>query len=597
MADRWVGARAVVTAAFKADPWRSSAVTLLRIVQGVATPGYAVGLGILTEAVVQADRERAVMGLAIFVGLFIVQSWGSALRFPLDMQVRERTTHYIDEELVRLTATTPTLEHFERADYADKLQLLHQQRSALASAPSAVIWLANGVIQLITTVAILGRLDAPLLLLPLCGIPSAVISHRTSTSLEKLREDLAERGRIRRHLFQMATEAAPAKEIRVFGLQDEVIDHRDRIWKSMETDTLRVTIRYQLVAAIGWSVFAAGYVAALLLMVNRASRGQATVGDVVVTVSLGAQVRGRVQQLTSMWQWLIESLKSADRYAWLMAHHRTAVAATHPPEPKAVPERLTDGIRLEAVSFVYPGTDKPVLTTTDLHIPAGSIVAIVGDNGAGKSTLVKLLARYYDPTEGQITVDGVDLRDFDVDHWRHVLSAGFQDYAKFELMAAETVGIGDLSEADSPGAVDSALSRAAADGVLGELPAGGETLLGRSFEGGVELSGGQWQKLAIGRAMMRTEPLVLLLDEPTAALDPQTEHELFERYAAAARDAGVGRGAITLLVSHRFSTVRMADLIVVIADNGIAEVGTHAELVAQGGTYAELFELQAASYR
>lgn len=597
MGERWIGARAIIASAFKADPWRAAAIVTVTLFQGIATPGYAVGLGLLTQAVVTADRGQAMLGLGVFLALLMVQSWGSAIQFPLQMQVRERTTHYIDEQLVRLAASTPTLEHFERPDYADKIEMLRQQREALASAPSAVIWLGNALVQLITTMVVLGRLDTPLLLLPLCGIPSAVIAHQTSRRMEKLREDLAERGRIRKHLFQKATEAAPAKEIRVFGLQREVIDHRDRIWQTMERDTLRVSVRYQLVSAIGWAIFAAGYVAALLLMVTRASRGEATPGDVVVTVSLGAQVRSRIQQLTGILQWLIEALKSADRYAWLLVHHRDTIVATHPDEPASVPERLVGGVRLENVSFAYPGTEQPVLANTDLLLPAGAIIAIVGDNGAGKSTLVKLLGRFYDPTEGRITVDGVDLRSFPILEWRQALSAGFQDFAKFELVAQEAVGVGHLPAADSPEAVEAALRRAAADGVMGELPNGAETLLGRSFEGGVELSGGQWQKLAIGRAMMREHPLVLLLDEPTAALDPQTEHELFERYAAAARIAGRERGAITVLVSHRFSTVRMADLIVVVAEHGVAEVGTHAELVSRRGIYAELYEMQAASYR
>ena len=597
MGDRWIGVRAIVSSAFKADPWRTTAIIVITLLQGVATPGYAVGLGLLTQAVVTGERGGAALGLAVFLGLLAVQSWGAAIQFPLQMQVRERTTHFIDEQLVRLAATTPTLEHFERPDYADRIEMLRQQREALASAPSAVIWMANGLVQLATTLLVLGRLDPALLLLPLCGIPSAVIAHRMSRGMEQLREDLAERGRIRRHLFKMATEAAPAKEIRVFGLQREVIGHRDRIWQTMERDTLRVSIRYQLFAAIGWAIFAAGYIGALLLMVTRASRGEATVGDVVVAVSLGAQVRSRISQLTGMLQWLIESLKSADRYAWLIVHHRDAVESTRPTEAVDVPERLTEGIRLEGVTFAYPGTEQSVLADTDLLLPAGSIIAVVGDNGAGKSTLVKLLARYYDPTSGRITVDGTDLRSFPILEWRQVLSAGFQDYAKFELVAQEAVGVGHLPDAGSPSAVEGALRRAAADGVMGELPSGADTLLGRSFEGGVELSGGQWQKLAIGRAMMREQPLVLLLDEPTAALDPQTEHELFERYAAAARTAGRERGAITILVSHRFSTVRMADLIVVVAEHGVAEVGSHAELVARGGVYAELYEMQAASYR
>jgi ATP-binding cassette subfamily B protein len=210
---------------------------------------------------------------------------------------------------------------------------------------------------------------------------------------------------------------------------------------------------------------------------------------------------------------------------------------------------------------------------------------------------VKLLCRFYDPTDGTIRVDGVDLRRIDPARWRERLSAGFQDFAKFELIARETVGVGALWSIDDEDAVRAALARASADGVVDTLPNGFDTQLGKSFGGGAELSGGQWQKLALGRAMMRPAPVLLVLDEPTAALDAQTEHALFERYVGAARRSAAATGAITVLVSHRFSTVRMADTIVVIDGARVAEFGTHDELLAARGLYAELYELQARAYR
>jgi ATP-binding cassette, subfamily B, bacterial len=231
-----------------------------------------------------------------------------------------------------------------------------------------------------------------------------------------------------------------------------------------------------------------------------------------------------------------------------------------------------------------------------LRIPAGAVVAIVGDNGAGKSTLVKLLARFYEPTSGRIRVDGVLLSDIAPADWRAAVSAGFQDFAKFELLAREAVGVGWLADIDDSPAVVAALSRAGGDELPTAWPAGLETQLGATFDG-VEASGGQWQKIALGRAMMRTAPLLLLLDEPTSALDAETEHALFERYAAATGRAAASVGGVTVLVSHRFSTVRMADLIVVVDGGRIVESGSHQELMARGGLYAELYDLQASSYR
>jgi ATP-binding cassette subfamily B protein len=238
-----------------------------------------------------------------------------------------------------------------------------------------------------------------------------------------------------------------------------------------------------------------------------------------------------------------------------------------------------------------------VLDGVDLVLVPGTTVAIVGENGAGKTTLVKLLARLYEPTSGRILVDGIDLRRFDVDTWRARVSAGFQDFGRFQFVARESVGIGDLPAAGSEARVLEALERAAARDLPGDLPAGLGTQLGREFEGGVDLSIGQWQKVALGRAMMRRQPLLLILDEPTASLDAPTEHALFERFTEAAKDAAERSGAITILVSHRFSTVRMADLIVVFSEGRINEAGSHDELMRRGGTYAELYELQAAGYR
>ncbi|HEX2326012.1 MAG TPA: ABC transporter ATP-binding protein [Chloroflexota bacterium] len=248
------------------------------------------------------------------------------------------------------------------------------------------------------------------------------------------------------------------------------------------------------------------------------------------------------------------------------------------------------------MSFVYPGTEKVVLEGVSVHLPAGATVALVGENGAGKSTLVKLLLRLYEPQQGQVLVDGADLRRLDVAAWRARTAAGFQDFARFELRVRETVGVGEVRLVEDAQAVSGALRRAQAGDLAGQLPRGLETRLGRPYKGGTTLSQGQWQKVALGRAMMRRAPLLLVLDEPTAALDAPSEQALFARFAGAARGAAAD-GGITLLVSHRFSTVRLADLILVLDGGRLREGGSHAELLEAGGLYAELYELQARAYR
>jgi ATP-binding cassette subfamily B protein len=245
-----------------------------------------------------------------------------------------------------------------------------------------------------------------------------------------------------------------------------------------------------------------------------------------------------------------------------------------------------------------------VLDDVNLHLQPDSVVAIVGENGAGKTTLVKLLCRLYRPTSGRILVDGTDLARISPDAWRSRVAGAFQDFFRFEFRVRHTVGVGDLSRIDDAVAVSAAVDRAGADDVVDQLVAGIETQLGPTWPEGVEISFGQWQKLALARGFMREHPLLLVLDEPTAALDAETEHALFERYAAVARSGGNNadrkrrsNGGITILVSHRFSTVRMSDFIVVLDGAHVVESGTHEDLVALGGQYAELYAIQAAAYR
>jgi ATP-binding cassette subfamily B protein len=597
MAEHVRALREVISIAWRADRWRMVAVMVMSIASQAASPLYAVGLGWLTDAVTHGSRAELRAAILLWA---VVMAYGHVamfLVFPMRMHLRESAVHEVDLRLVELAGGIPGIEHFERAEYADKVDLLRNDRFSLSGAPDAVVFNIAIPVQVVVTAVVLARIHPALILLPLFGVPAVLASRSMTNGLEALREELAERGRVRTHLFRTALSNEAGKEVRIFGLGPTLLRRRDEIWQSVEGRTLRTNYRYQLKSIGAWALFAVGYVGAIALVVRDAANGKASPGDIVVAISLAAQLRGQLQSVFQMVGWLTEVLKAAGRYLWLVDHARDAHAATTPAAAQPVPSQLHDGIRFEGVRFRYPGTEVDILRDVNLHVPAGATVAVVGDNGAGKSTLVKLLARYYEPTDGRILVDGTDLASFDVDDWRSHLSAGFQDFVRFELAAREVVGIGDLDALDSVDGVAGALERASAGAVVDELPGGLDAQLGKSFVGGHELSGGQWQKLALGRAMMREEPLVLLLDEPTAALDAQSEHALFERYAGAARRAAVSSGAITVLVSHRFSTVRMADVILVISGSTIAEAGSHADLMASNGLYAELYELQARSYR
>jgi ATP-binding cassette subfamily B protein len=302
---------------------------------------------------------------------------------------------------------------------------------------------------------------------------------------------------------------------------------------------------------------------------------------------IGATV-GEIGFLRGVW------MDGSRRLAWLEDYAASVAALGDLP----VPAVLHHGIRLDHVSFAYPGTLRVVLDDVSVTLPAGAVIAIVGENGAGKTTLVKLLAKMYEPSSGSILVDDTPLARIPAVEWRTRLAGAFQDFFRFEFRAGHTVGLGDVPRFDYEPAVIAAVHRAGAADVVARLTAGLDTQLGPTWPHGVELSFGQWQKLALARGFMRDQPLLLILDEPTAALDAETEHALFEHYAAAARGTGENdSGRITILVSHRFSTVRMADLIIVLDGARLVEVGTHDELMARSGQYSELYGIQAAAYR
>ena len=347
---------------------------------------------------------------------------------------------------------------------------------------------------------------------------------------------------------------------------------------------IEVAVGSALWHALAWAVFGAAYVGAIVFV---AAGIDASVGSTLLVLAAGARLSsyigatvGEIGFLRGVW------LDGSKRLVWLEEYAASIVAD----EDLPAPDRFTDGIRIEHLTFAYPGTERVVLDDVNLFLPAGAVVAIVGENGAGKTTLVKLLCKLYAPDQGQILIDGQPLARIRSEDWRARLAGAFQDFFRFEFKAAHGVGLGDVPRLDDNGAVVAAVGRAGADDVIERLAAGLETQLGPTWPDGVEVSFGQWQKLALARGFMRDDPLLLVLDEPTAALDAETEHALFERYASAAR---VDDGRITILVSHRFSTVRMADLIVVIDGARVVEVGSHEDLLARKGQYAELYGFQA----
>jgi len=489
--------------------------------------------------------------------------------------------------VARLQASVQTVAHQERPEWLDRLTVLREQVFVLDHMYMSLFATAGWVLRLAVTVGLLISVSPWLAALAAFALPTVLTSAWRPAVERRAQERGAAATRLARHLYQTATTAPPGKEVRVTGIGGRLAADRRAAWERWYGPLARARWWSAGWHALAWATFGAGYAGAVVLVASGLDAGPAAVLLVLAAGSrlssyIGATA-GEIGFLRGIW------MDGSQRLAWL-EDYAAAVAATGD-EP--VPDRLHDGIRLEHLSFAYPGTDRPVLDDLCLTLPAGSVVAVVGENGAGKTTLVKLLAKLYEPTSGRILVDGRPLQRMDADAWRSRLAGAFQDFFRFELRARHSVGVGDLPRLDDRPAVAAAVGRAGAGDVVEQLAAGLDTQLGPTWPEGVEVSFGQWQKLALARGFMREGPLLLVLDEPTAALDAETEHALFERYAAAAR----GGGRITLLVSHRFSTVRMADLIVVLDGARLVEAGSHAELLARGGIYAELYGIQAAAYR
>lgn len=562
-------------------------------VAGSAVPlVFALGLKPLVDGLHYERTADVVLG-AVVCGFsaLLLAVFPHASRW-VNTRIRERSIMVLQRRLLLLSSTPPGLEHFERADYWDRLQLLKRNFGDLLMGMANVLVAPLVLAQLLVTAVVLGRLQPVLLLLPLLAVPAVWLSKRAEAWRQAGQERSAEPRRAVHHVFSLAANAQSGKEIRIYGLERELLHRHQRLAGTVLRVTEKASFRALGLSVLGWLVFGLGYAGAVLVVLRAAATGELTPGDVALTLTLAAAlvtVAGRVSELVGL---LLRAVAVADHYHWL-----EGVAG--PPDPSApprpAPDRLRQGFELRNVEFRYPGTDRPALAGVDLRLAAGTVVALVGENGAGKTTLVKLLTRMYAPTRGDVLMDGVSLAAYDMSDYRRRVAAGFQDFVRFELSTAEAVGVGDVAHMDDLGTVRRALGRANVD-FTDSLPNGLHTQLGRSWSGGVELSGGQWQKLALARAMMREQPLLVVYDEPTAALDPQTEHALFERVANDMR-AGAASGRITVLVSHRFSTVRMADLIVVLDRGRIVEEGSHDDLVARGGLYAELYGLQARAYR
>ncbi|HYU07857.1 MAG TPA: ABC transporter ATP-binding protein [Gemmatimonadales bacterium] len=525
--------------------------------------------------------------VALELGIAVVGEGLARLSSLLESLLGDLFANRLSVRLMQHAATLD-LAQFEDAEIYDHLERARRQTVGRIGLFTLLLGTAQDLITLISLASVLlVQLPWLLLLLTVAVLPAFLgEAHFASLGYSLLFQWTPER-RLLDYLRYMGASDESAKEVKLFGLSDFLVGRYANLSEKFYQENKRLAVRRNIVSTLLVTLGTLGYYGAYAVIIYRTVMGDFTIGTLTFLAGSFRSSRGLIQSvliaLSSIYE---QSLYLSDLFTFFDVQP----TVTSKPGARTVPRPLVSGFRFEQVGFRYPGSQRWAVRGLTFAFEPHERIALVGENGAGKTTLVKLLARLYDPDEGRVLLDGVDLRDYDLDSLRKDIGIIFQDFVRYDFKLRENIGVSQVAALDDDARIREAARRSLADSVAQRVPQGFDQMLGHRFDNGVELSGGEWQKVALARAYMR-EAQVLILDEPTAALDARAEYEVFLRFAE------LTKGRMAVLISHRFSTVRMADRILVLKGGELVDDGTHEELVARGGLYAELFSLQAAGYR
>jgi ATP-binding cassette subfamily B protein len=526
--------------------------------------------------------------LAMEFGLLLLSSVTGQVRGLFDRILQTQLTNHVNSMIIR-KAIGLDLQFFEDPVFYDTLQNARRQADTSAlNIVNSTMQMAQQTITLVSLVVLLVRFSPWLAVISfVAAIPAFLSQSHYAERAFRAVSRRAPEARLLNYLEMLLTGIESVKEIKLFGLGEPLLArYRELFTRFYQED--RAIAERRTRAGLGWGLLSTlAYYGSYAWIVLRTVAGVITLGDMTMFLAVFRQSQSSVRSFLDSLNRLYESNLFLDN---LMTYLSLRPALVSPVNGLPAPEPIRQGIEFRHVTFRYPGSDVPVLRDINLHIHAGERIALVGLNGAGKTTLVKLLTRLYDPTEGEVLLDGVDLREYDLASLHQRFGVIFQDFVRYQFTVRENIAFGQVDALDDLDRITGAADRGGASPIINSLPRGYDTMLGRRWEKGQELSGGQWQKIALARAFMRKAE-VLVLDEPTSALDSEAEYEIFRRFGE------LMEGRIAVLISHRFSTVRMADRIVVLSAGKIIELGSHAELVQMDGAYARLFNLQAEGYR